>query len=73
MPVSRSSSPSFNSSTEKDENASTRLSEAARLQDPRHLLNTVKNLMRTRHGSVLTRNTILKMDHFEKGKDAPYL
>lgn len=36
-------------------------------QDPRQLLNVVKNLIRTRHGSVLTRNTILKMDHFEKG------
>jgi hypothetical protein len=36
-------------------------------QDPRYLLNAVKNLMRTRHGSVLSRNTILKMDHFEKG------
>lgn len=36
-------------------------------QDPRYLLDAVKNLMRTRHGSVLSRNTILKMDHFEKG------
>ncbi|GAA5800781.1 hypothetical protein HPULCUR_006219 [Helicostylum pulchrum] len=36
-------------------------------QDPRRLLDAVKNLMRTRHGSVLSRNTILKMDHFEKG------
>lgn len=38
-----------------------------RTQDPRYLLGAVKNLMRTRHGSVLSRNTILKMDHFEKG------
>lgn len=51
----------------KEEQPSTPLSQAAGSQDPRHLLTTVKNLMRTRHGSVLTRNTILKMDHFEKG------
>ncbi|OBZ84318.1 Paladin [Choanephora cucurbitarum] len=35
-------------------------------QDPRKLLNAAKNLIRNRHGSVLARNTILKMDHFEK-------
>ncbi|RCI04172.1 hypothetical protein CU098_006507 [Rhizopus stolonifer] len=35
--------------------------------DPRQLLQAVKNLMRNRHGNVLARNTILKMDHFEKG------
>ncbi|KAI9265662.1 inositol hexakisphosphate-domain-containing protein [Helicostylum pulchrum] len=39
-------------------------------QDPRRLLDAVKNLMRTRHGSVLSRNTILKMDHFEKGTNS---
>jgi hypothetical protein len=51
----------------KEEQPSTPLSQAAGSQDPRYLLNAVKNLMRTRHGSVLIRNTILKMDHFEKG------
>ncbi|KAI8356155.1 inositol hexakisphosphate-domain-containing protein [Blakeslea trispora] len=35
-------------------------------QDPRKLLHAAKNLIRNRHGSVLARNTILKMDHFEK-------
>jgi hypothetical protein len=37
-------------------------------RDPRVLLKVVKSLIRTRRGSVLTRNTILKMDHFAKGK-----
>lgn len=72
LPPSQSNSPApgfMNPKTiaAKEEQPSTPLSQAAGSQDPRHLLNTVKNLMRTRHGSVLTRNTILKMDHFEKG------
>lgn len=65
MPVSRSDSPA---PINPAEGASTPLFQAVESQDPRYLLNTVKNLMRTRQGSVLTRNTILKMDHFEKGK-----
>ncbi|KAI7872941.1 inositol hexakisphosphate-domain-containing protein [Spinellus fusiger] len=36
-------------------------------QDPRNLLKQVKNLVHTRTGSVLTRNSILKMDHFSSG------
>ncbi|KAG2199112.1 hypothetical protein INT46_010520 [Mucor plumbeus] len=72
LPPSRSNSPapgSINPETmvTKEEQPSTPLSQAAGSQDPRYLLNAVKNLMRTRHGSVLIRNTILKMDHFEKG------
>jgi len=71
LPASRSESPvpaSVNPVIPKEERPYTPLSQAAGSQDPRYLLNAVKNLMRTRHGSVLTRNTILKMDHFEKGK-----
>ncbi|KAI8971777.1 inositol hexakisphosphate-domain-containing protein [Mycotypha africana] len=45
----------------------TSLAQVMESQDPHHLLDIVKNLVRTRHGSVLSRNTILKMDHFEKG------
>ncbi|KAG1112400.1 hypothetical protein G6F42_014754 [Rhizopus arrhizus] len=70
LPASRSESPvpaSVNPVIPKEERPYTPLSQAAGSQDPRYLLNAVKNLMRTRHGSVLTRNTILKMDHFEKG------
>ncbi|CAO3641156.1 unnamed protein product [Mucor fragilis] len=70
LPPSRSESPApafINPAVPKEERPSTPLSQAAGSQDPRYLLNAVKNLMRTRHGSVLTRNTILKMDHFEKG------
>ncbi|KAI7898613.1 inositol hexakisphosphate-domain-containing protein [Cokeromyces recurvatus] len=62
LPVSRSNTPPVDESR-----PSTPLTQAVESQDPRYLLNIVKNLMRTRHGSVLTRNTILKMDHFEKG------
>ncbi|KAG2207019.1 hypothetical protein INT47_008488 [Mucor saturninus] len=47
--------------------ARTETTDIEKTQDPRYLLGAVKNLMRTRHGSVLSRNTILKMDHFEKG------
>ncbi|KAI9486886.1 MAG: inositol hexakisphosphate-domain-containing protein [Benjaminiella poitrasii] len=61
LPVSRSNTPP------NEKRPSTPLSQAVESQDPRYLLNVVKNMMRTRHGSVLTRNTILKMDHFEKG------
>ncbi|KAI8638964.1 inositol hexakisphosphate-domain-containing protein [Parasitella parasitica] len=66
LPPSRTGSPSPAPAV-KEERPATPLSQAAGSQDPRYLLKAVKNLMRTRHGSVLTRNTILKMDHFEKG------
>lgn len=36
-------------------------------QDPRAFLDAVTSLVRTRTGSVLARNTILKMDHFPSG------
>lgn len=70
LPQTRADSPVFVNPAEEQQ--STPLSEAASAQDPRYLLNAVKNLMRTRKGSVLTRNTILKMDHFEKGMLDPF-
>jgi hypothetical protein len=36
-------------------------------ESPRALLNVVTSLVRSRRGSVLARNTILKMDHFPSG------
>ncbi|KAI8579918.1 hypothetical protein K450DRAFT_187884 [Umbelopsis ramanniana AG] len=35
--------------------------------DPKRLLNVVTSVVKTRSGSVLSRNTILKMDHFPSG------
>ncbi|KAJ2964084.1 hypothetical protein NQZ79_g1039 [Umbelopsis isabellina] len=35
--------------------------------DPRNLLKVVTSVVKTRSGSVLARNTILKMDHFPSG------
>ncbi|CAO3609264.1 unnamed protein product [Cunninghamella echinulata] len=35
--------------------------------DPRSLLKAVRPLIKSRSGTVLTRNTILKMDHFSSG------
>jgi len=35
--------------------------------DPKRLLNVVTSVVKTRSGSVLARNTILKMDHFPSG------
>ena len=37
--------------------------------DPRSYLDKVPKLVKTRSGSVLSRNTILKMDHFPSGKN----
>jgi hypothetical protein len=36
--------------------------------DPHTLLKMAPNVVKTRKGSVLARNTILKMDHFSSGK-----
>lgn len=65
LPQSRAESPLLIDPVK--ERPSTPLLQEGSNRDPRYLLNVVKNLMRTRNGSVLTRNTILKMDHFEKG------
>lgn len=65
LPQSRAESPALVDPVK--DRPSTPLLQDGSNRDPRYLLKVVKNLMRTRNGSVLTRNTILKMDHFEKG------
>lgn len=43
--------------------------EANPTENLRSLLDMVTSLVKTRTGSVLTRNTILKMDHFASGNN----